>query len=187
MSSPVAIDLKNAIERQRFVKPTIYGGSVAVPCVGNTDGNTATLQVKIQADADFIFDRITMTCQGPTDINGRVLTAVGTVQTAFPMGISVAPGVLLAAGGLQVRILNAARNLEYTQGFIDVAAFATPGYSSILYEAFKLKGIARKNETVNFEFRNRDNAKAAAGANAYHFVAVAMHGERYEGVDTSGI
>jgi hypothetical protein len=183
MSQQAVLELREAIERQKEVKATTYGGKVAVPCVGNTDGNSAILQVKIPGDAHFKFDRLTMKALGPTDINGRVLNAAPATQTGFPMGIALpVTGVLLACAGLQVRITNSSRNLEYTQGFIDVASFATPGYGSILYEAFKLKGVAAMNETISFEFQNLDNAKALGGANAYHFVTVALHGERYEGV-----
>lgn len=183
MSQQAVLELQNALSRQKEVKATSYGGKVAVPCIGNSDGNSATLQVKVQGDAHFLFDRLTVKAIGPTDINGRILTAAPGTQTAFPMGIALpVSGVLLACAGLQVRIVNSSRNLEYTQGFVDLASFATPGYGSILYEAFNLKGVAAMNETINFEFVNLDNAKAAAGANAYHYVAVALHGQRYEGI-----
>lgn len=183
MSQQAILELKNALDRQKEVKATSYGGKVAVPCIGNTDGNSAILQVKVQGDAHFKFDRLTVKALGPTDINGRVLTATPATQTAFPMGVVLpTTNLQLACAGLQVRIVNASRNIDYTQGFIDLASFATPGYSSILYEAFKLPGVAAMNETINFEFQNLDNAKASGGANAYHYVAVALHGERYEGV-----
>ena len=183
----VVNQLNDKIETQRYRYHKLLGSSVAVPCKGSAEGNSARVAITNNLDGDYVIEEIRIKAYGPCDVNGIVpqtLSVAGYHQTDFPSGVSVssaATATQKAESGVTVKIVDAATRRELTDGFMPLECMISPAYGDLkVLPAWK--HVLKKQTDLVFEFRNRDTAKLDSGATAYHWVEVSLHGDRHDGI-----
>lgn len=134
--------------------------------------NNSTLPcfIDIDEDADFMIEKITGSCLGPTDLNG-VRSLAGA--TDFDMAGTTAG---YADRGLSARITDVGAGRNLTKGFLPLETLLSPGYGLSLFQAYLAKYFARKNSKIQWDIFNRDTA-----ANLFHAVSIVLHGSKYCG------
>lgn len=181
--------LTDAVNTQKYLYKFPLSVSGAVPCKGNTDGNTARLKITNNLDGAFVIDEIRIRAYGPCDINGvtpqTIVPGGGAAQTDFPNGLvvsSAANATQKAEDGVSVKITDASTQRVLGDGQLPVAVAFSPGYMEGLKVLPPWKHVLGAQKDLYFDFRNRDNAKLTGGANAYHWVEVVLVGDRYDGI-----
>jgi len=130
---------------------------------------TEPLYLTIEDDADFLIERITGSCYGPTDADGIPQVAL----TDFPMpGIAVGAG--FAGRGLTMMITDVGAGRPLTNGFVPVELLLTPGYDISFHLPYPVKYYLKKRSSIQFDVRNRDTQ-----TNARHQIDIALNGTKY--------
>lgn len=165
--------------------------SAIIPCNANGQTPAGQLQVQIQRDGDFILEKIAIFALGPVNRNGYFPSgAIGAneVQTAFPSGMHNANLRDIATAGLAVQVTDTGSGVKWFDGYMDLPAFATPGYSGILYETFPVRQYMAAGNALAFDFRNKDIATLdstvtdpTSASCLFHYVSVALFGSKFNG------
>lgn len=161
----IETELKTLARKQRGLFNRFYGGSCVVP-----GGGSASIEIQIDGDGDFLAKYLTGLCAGPTDANGR--------PQAAPVSIF---GGTTATRGLQVSIQDRGSGRMLTNGFIDCALLFTPGYGMAVNNQGQIMGpvvpwryLFERTALVRFEFRSLETNPAV-----YQYAAVCMLGDTY--------
>jgi hypothetical protein len=161
----IETELKTLAAQQRGRFQRIYGGAVVVP-----GGGTATIDLQIDGDGDFLAEHLSGICAGPVDANGRP-------QAAPPSAF----GGATATRGLLVSITDRGSGRNLTNGFIDCALLFTPGYGTgannqgqIMGPLVPFRYLIERTALFRFEFRSQETDPAAR-----QYAAVALHGKTY--------
>jgi len=133
-------------------------------------GGSASIEIQIDGDGDFLAKYLTGLCAGPTDANGR--------PQAAPVSVF---GGTTATRGLQVSIQDRGSGRMLTNGFIDCALLFTPGYGMAANNQGQIMGpvvpwryLFERTALVRFEFRSLETDPAV-----YQYAAVCMLGDTY--------
>lgn len=133
------------------------------------EASTEPLVLTIEEDADFLIERITGSCYGPTDADGIPQAA----NTDFPMpGIAVGAG--FAGRGLAMQLTDMGNGRELTNGFVPVELLLTPGYDLSFHLPYPIKYYILKRSSIRVDVRNRDTQ-----TNARHQIDIAFNGTKY--------
>lgn len=135
--------------------------------------NNSTLPalLTIEEDADFMCERITGSCYGPTDVNGARVVASNTI---FPLAGTT---VGFADRGVMTKILDTGAGRVLTNGFVPLETILSPGYGLSLYQPYPFRYLIKRNSKLQFDLRNRDTTVDAAAG--YHFVSICLHGTKF--------
>lgn len=195
VQSSLVNELKTDLVTQRSKFLRLQPQSALIPCSSPSKGDSGQLKVLIQQDGEFEINQVAINVRGPVDINGKAIRTLASTlpqlrQTAFPSGLQSASGFDLAAGGLLVQITESSSSLRLTDGFVDVATIASPGYIASCLAPLRLKHTIRRNTTLLFEFRNRDDARLddtdnSAASDLFHEVSVCLIGKKFLQLDAS--
>jgi hypothetical protein len=184
--NPVVLDLMHKTEVQR----TKYRHTIVVPSTAVPMNGSASAIVTIGDDADFYSEEMTGVVYGPTDINGVPQFLSATTVTDFPelfgaaywngaAGVNVQVPLNRAIRGLSVQVTDIGAARKLTDGYVPLDEFLTPGYGYQLYRPMVYTYLAKRQAKLQFEFKNRDTG-GASGQAYYHYVSIALHGNKYE-------
>ncbi len=153
-------------ETQKYKFNFTYSVSDAIP-----NGDSKPVFLIIDDDADFVPQRLMLSAYGPTDVDGvRQVNAA----TDFPLaGLSVG----YADRGLQVAITDEGSGRQLTKGYVNVELFGAPGYGVQMHIPFPYKTTLVAKSAIRFDFKNRDTATGES--QLYHYVTVAMNGDKF--------
>lgn len=190
VSNALELELKNDIVTQRSRYARIQPLTVMVPCSGSSKGDSATGRILIQQDGDFSMRQLGISIRGPVDVNGKAIrTAPSTNarQTAFPSGLRNLANWDISSSGVLVQITEAGSGLKITEGYVDISTIASPGYLAQNLCPLNLRYVLRKNVTLQFDFRNRDDARldttdSTSASDLFHQVSIGLIGQKYNGV-----
>ena len=133
------------------------------------EASTEPMYLTIEDDADFLVERVTGSCYGPTDADGIPTVAL----TDFPMpGIAVGAG--FAGRGLSIRIEDVGAGRMLTNGFVPVELLLTPGYDISFHLPYPIKYFLKKRSSIQIDVRNRDTQ-----VDARHQIDIAFNGFKY--------
>lgn len=172
--------LKEEAEREYECFRFFPAGNCLVQCQG-----TNSLKIQMQRDGDTMVDKLLIVCKGPVDSNGRVpLASNVSVPTAYPSGLVTSTGVDLADSGLTCNVIEGSTGRKIIENFSDLATFATPGYSGILYQMLDLSKFLAGDNYLYFDLRNRDIAKdnATTPQYLYHSISVVLVARKFRGM-----
>ena len=154
-------DLTKKLNDQLAKYPFDYGAAFVVPASGS-----ATVQITIEADADFAMSKMMGRFFGPCDANGIVVPGAND----FPNPANVN----LASSGLSIKITDQGAGRTLTSDFVPVELLFSPGYDTVMYDSLPWAYTFRRQSVVQMEFRNRDSV-----AGNYHAGFIMLHGHKY--------